>query len=86
MTQQECKPSLTIPSDQPLIGIPFHEDGREVIRYFPEEALVNHASSSEVTKHALRLAGAWSDLSWEVMERELDTIRHQSTPTPPIDL
>ena len=39
-------------------------------------------------KHALALAviGAWSDLDWEETAAELDRIRHESTPTPPIEL
>ena len=34
----------------------------------------------------LALAGSWSDLDWDDMIRQLDRIRHESTPTPPIDL
>ena len=30
------------------------------------------------------LAGAWSDLDWDEAEKELDRIRHESNPTPPI--
>jgi hypothetical protein len=32
------------------------------------------------------LAGAWADLDWEEALDELDRIRHESDPTPPIDL
>jgi len=31
------QPNFTIASNQPLIGIPFQENGKEVIRYFSEE-------------------------------------------------
>jgi hypothetical protein len=31
------------------------------------------------------LAGAWADLGWEEALDELDRIRHESQPTPPID-
>ncbi len=87
MTQQHISPSVfTIPSNQPLIGIPFEENGQEVTRYFSEEAQADTTVSEDVTQTALKLAGAWSDLHWEDMERELDRIRHESTPTPPIDL
>lgn len=34
----------------------------------------------------LDLIGAWRDIPWEEMEAELDRIRHESTPTMPIDL
>ena len=37
-------------------------------------------------KDALALAGAWADLPSDRMEEELDRIRHESTPTPPIEL
>ena len=76
---------VTIPSNQPLIGIPFEENGQEVIRYFSEEALTRRGNSQR-TQEALSLAGAWSDLNGDEMLEELDRIRHQSTPTPPIDL
>ena len=33
---------------------------------------------------ALDLAGAWSDLDWERALEELDRIRHERKPTPPI--
>ena len=35
---------------------------------------------------ALRLAGAWSHLDWEEMVEALDRMRHESKPTPPIEL
>jgi len=34
---------------------------------------------------ALDRIGVWSDIPWEQMEEDLDTIRHESQPTPPID-
>ncbi len=74
-------PVVTIPSRQPLIGIPFEENGQEVVRYFSEEAQVDQAVSAEATQTALQLAGAWSDLDWTQMERALERIRHDSPPT-----
>ena len=73
-------------SNQPLISIPFQENGKEVIRYFSEEEVADKAVSDDTTRKALRLAGAWSDLDWEDMAKELDRIRHESKPTPPIEL
>jgi len=78
------QPTFTHIQNQPLIGIPFEENGREVIRYFSEEELADRAVSEESMDTALHLAGAWSDLSWEEMEATLDRIRHDSRPTPPI--
>jgi hypothetical protein len=77
---------FTLSGNQPLIGIPFEENGQEVVRYFSEETQADKAVSKDATQTALNLAGAWSDLSWEETERALDSIRHESKPTPPIDL
>jgi hypothetical protein len=79
-------PSFTIENNQPLIGIPFQERGKEIVRYFSEEEQADKAVSEDTTQKALSLAGAWSDLDWEDMERKLDRIRHESKPTPPIEL
>jgi len=78
--------SFTIASNQPLIGIPFQVHGKVIIRYFSEEEQADKAVSEDVTQKALSLAGAWSDLEWQDMERELDRIRHESKPTLPIEL
>ena len=78
--------SFTLTPNQPLIGIPFEENGHEVIRYFSEEAQADKAVSDDVTQTALDLAGAWSDLDWDDMEQALDHIRHDSKPTPPLEL
>ncbi len=79
-------PSFTLSGNQPLIGIPFEEDGQEVVRYFSEETQADKAVSEDARQTALDLAGARSDLSWEEMEKEVDRIRHESTPTPPFEL
>ena len=76
-------PSLLVQSNQPLIGIPFEENGREVVRYFTEEEEADKVASG--VNEALGLAGAWSHLDWEEMEQALDRIRHESNPTPPIN-
>jgi hypothetical protein len=78
------QPVLTHTQNQPLVGIPFEENGREVIRYFSEEKLADQAVSANEAVTALELAGVWSDLSWDEMEESLDRIRHDTKPTPPI--
>jgi hypothetical protein len=60
--------------------------GKEIVRYFSEETQADKAVLENATQTALDLAGAWSDLSWEDMEKELDRIRHESKPTPPLEL
>ena len=48
----------------------------------------NHANQakSKAVQEALALAGAWRDLPSDQMEEELDSIRHSSKPTPPLEL
>lgn len=43
-------------------------------------------AKKKAIEDTLALAGSWSDLDWDDMIRELDRIRHESTPTPPISL
>ena len=77
-------PSLSVRADQPLIGIINRKNNEDVVRYFTEEEQADQALTAESIQVALNLAGAWSDLDWEEAEAELDRIRHQSQPTPPI--
>jgi hypothetical protein len=71
---------------QPLIGIPFAENGHEVIRYFIDETTADAAVREQEVQQAVSLAGTWSDLDWDEMEAALDRIRHDNPPTPPITL
>ena len=79
-------PSLLLQSNQPLIGIPFEENGHEVVRYFTEEEAADAAVTKTATQAALNVIGAWSDMDWGEMVEALDRIRHESKPTPPIEL
>jgi hypothetical protein len=45
-----------------------------------------HKPNQQAIEDTLALAGSWSDLDWDDMMQELDRIRHESKPTPPIDL
>lgn len=82
--------SFDAPSDRPLIGIPLEENGREFVRYFTDEAEADKAMASHRHKDVRHLAGAWKradpNLGWDEVADELDRIRHESKPTPPIDL
>ena len=71
---------------QPLIGIPFAENGHEVIRYFIDEAAADAAVREQAIQRAVSLAGSWGDLDWGEMEAALDRIRNVCPPTPPITL
>jgi DNA/RNA-binding domain of Phe-tRNA-synthetase-like protein len=71
---------------QPLIGVIAEEQGHEVVRYFTEEQEADRAMVQNTTQDALALVGAWSDLEWDELEKALDSIRHESHPTPPLSL
>ena len=79
-------PSLLVRSNQPLIGIPFEENGQEVVRYWTSEEAADAAVPQSATQAALSVIGAWSDLDWDETVEALDQIRHESKPTPPIEL
>ena len=79
-------PSLTVRAGQPLIGLILEENGRQVERYFADEEAADAAVAQQPTADALALAGAWRDLDWDEMVEALDRIRHESTPTPPLEL
>lgn len=69
-----------------LIGLPIpDENGNETFQYFTDEDAAEAAVRPFIGDGARALAGAWSDLDWDEMERDLDRIRHQSVPTPPIE-
>ena len=79
-------PSLLVQDNQPLIGIPYEEKGQEVVRYFTDEKVADAAVSDSTTQAALSVIGVWSDMDWEEMVEALDRMRHESKPTPPIEL
>jgi uncharacterized protein (DUF433 family) len=52
-----------------------------------QDTHVPHISQKKPTiEEVLSLAGAWGERDWNEVEQELDRIRHESTPTPPIEL
>jgi len=79
-------PRLLVQDNQPLIGIPFEENGHEAVRYFTDEKAADEAVPQSTTQAALSVIGAWSDMDWEEMVEALDRMRHESKPTPPIEL
>ncbi len=76
--------SVTVCDDHPLIGVRVEKDGQEATRYFTDEAAADAALTDEETRAALAAIGAWADLDWREAVRDLDRIRHESAPTPPI--
>lgn len=83
--ERQRVPSLAVEPDRPLIGVVEVEGGREVVRYSTDEPDATAAQPASVVADARTLAGAWADLDWGEAVAELDRIRHQSEPTPPID-
>jgi hypothetical protein len=78
--------SLFARDDRPLIGVIVREDGEEITRYFTDEEEADAATPSASVQRALRALGAWSDLDWDDAVTQLDGIRHDSRPTPRIEL
>lgn len=78
--------SLWVSNNQPLIGVTTEEQGQERVCYFAEEEAAGMATSQRSVQAALHLAGAWSDLNWQELEPALDRIRHQTPPSPSLEL
>jgi len=73
-------------STKPLIGVLIADNDREVVEYFTDEEAAEAATSPTGVQRALRLLGAWQDIDADDALEQLDRIRHESEPTPPIDL
>jgi hypothetical protein len=84
--QHSAPDGFTARRDQPLIGIPDQSNGRELVHYFTDEADLEAALPPASVQRALDLLGAWQDIDSADALDELDRIRHESPPTPPIDL
>lgn len=52
----------------------------------PVDQQAQDKNQKQAIEETLALAGSWSDLNWEEMQHELDRIRHESNPTPPLTL
>ncbi len=72
--------------DEPLIGVVVGDAGNQVVFYFAHEQEIDELPVAAEPRAAQELAGAWSDLNWEEMERELDRIRHDNPPSAPLNL
>lgn len=76
--------SLTVRRDQPLFGVPIDDD-QEAIRYFTDDADADAGLADQGVQQALSVAGAWSDLNWDEAVVELERIRRDSRPSPPVE-
>jgi hypothetical protein len=79
------QPTLVARLDQGLIGVIVTENDRETIAYFADEATADAMLPARTMQRALDAIGAWSHLDWDDVDEALDRIRHESTPTPPIE-
>lgn len=77
--------SMIARTDQPLIGVPVRQNGHDLVRYVADENDLDKSSTQSSIDRAVALAGAWRDIDGDGMLDELDRIRHESKPTPPID-
>ena len=78
--------SLVAEIDQPLIAVPFEQDGRWYVHSFVVQAAAAEMTNSEESlQGALEAIGGWSDLDRDEMVEALDRIRHENEPTLPIE-
>ena len=78
--------SLTVREDQGLVGVVVAENGLQATRFFTDESEADESLVDAGTQAALQAIGAWADLDWDEAVEELDRIRHQSKPSPPLHL
>jgi hypothetical protein len=83
---REQPTTMTVAWDAPLIGRFVEVDGTTVVRYYTSLADAAAAITDDDVQRVLALCGAWRDIDWDEMSAELNRIRHESQPTPPIDL
>ena len=83
--ERDTPARLAMAADQPLVGVLVEENGRQVVRYFADDQAT--PGNDETLRAARAVIGAWEGLEdWDEVAAELDRIRHQSVPTPPIEL
>lgn len=75
--------SFRVGPGESLIALPM-EDGGTL--YFISVEAAQAAVTDEMIAEAIALAGAWSDLADEDVEGELDRLRHEVPPSPPLSL
>lgn len=76
---------LKLRPDAAMIAIPSVDENEDITYFYVDDAGRVESDSMERLRTIHALAGAWNDLDWDNMEEELDLIRHQSVPTPPLE-
>ena len=87
MTEREPQQpgSLLAERDAPLFSVVERVGDEEVVRYFTYESAREPAVIATSVQDALATLGAWGDLDWDAAFDELDRIRHESQPSPPVE-
>ena len=86
MAERLSPTSFDVTDGQPLIAVPLEENGQQIVRYFTDEAAADTALAARTRRDVRHLAGVWQDLDWATFAVELDRLRHERAPTPPINL
>jgi hypothetical protein len=62
------------------------ENNRDVALLTPLDTERKQQTNRQAIEETLALAGSWKDLDFDDMIEQLDRIRHESKPTPPLEL
>ena len=62
------------------------EKSQDVALLTPVDTERKQQTNSQAIEATLALAGSWKDLDFDDMIEQLDHIRHDSKPTPPLEL
>ena len=62
------------------------ENSHDVALLTPVDTERKQQANRQAIEETLALAGSWKDLDFDDMIEQLDRIRHESTPTPPLAL
>ena len=77
---------LIVRKGEALVAVPGEENGQPITRVYVRNLRSPGKPNEETLALALSAIGAWKELDWEFTLSELDRIRHESEPTPPLDL
>src|SRR5947209_8935490 len=69
-------------------GKPFvlRENSHDIALLTPVDTEKKQKTNQQAIEETLALAGSWKDLDFDDMLEQLDRIRHESKPTPPLTL
>ncbi len=62
------------------------ENSHDVALLTPVDTERKQQTNRQAIEETLALAGSWKDLDFDDMIEQLDRIRHESKPTPPLEL